>query len=272
VLSAVADSNVPVPRVVVSCPDPEPIGVPFYLTEFVDGIVVRDAFPPAFAEPADRRAALLELARTLADVHAIDWRAGDLASLSRPTGFLERQLRRWQAQWEHNATREVPDVEALAAWLERHRPAQAETTLVHGDFKLDNVILAAEPPARILAVVDWEMAALGDPLADIGLLLAVYVEPGEVADPMLGFSAATSEEGCPTRAELLEAYAQRSGRSLEHLRWYECMAIWKISIILEGSYRRLLAGSTANPFLEQAADGVPRIAARALARAHGHDD
>jgi aminoglycoside phosphotransferase (APT) family kinase protein len=264
VLSALAGTAVPVPRPIVHCPDAGPIGAPFYLMEHVDGEVIRRTFPHSFAAPGDRRAVVLDLARTLAEVHAVDWAACGLSDLSRHGGYLERQLRRWRSQWVRNATRRLPAVEQLGDWLERTMPEAGEVTLVHGDFKLDNVIFEREPPARLTAVLDWEMAALGDPLADLGLLSASYVQPGDELEPMLGFSPASLAEGSPTRAELVDAYAEHSGRSLAHLRWYECLAMWKIVIIIEGGFRRYLAGSTADPFFEQVDEGLPRVASRAL--------
>jgi aminoglycoside phosphotransferase (APT) family kinase protein len=185
--------------------------------------------------------------------------------IGRPSGYVERQLRRWKGQWEHNRTRRITDVDRMGAWLTDHLPEDAETTIVHGDYKLDNAIFQADPHARLAAIVDWEMATLGAPLADLGLLSATYVEAGDEPDDVLSFSPATELPGCPTRAELVERYAARSGRTVGDLAWYEGLALWKIAILLEGSYRRYLAGTTADPFFARLADGVPRLAARALA-------
>jgi aminoglycoside phosphotransferase (APT) family kinase protein len=152
----------------------------------------------------------------------------------------------------------------MGAWLTEHLPADAETTIVHGDYKLDNAIFEPEPPARLAVIVDWEMATLGAPLADLGVMCATYLEAGEEPDEVLGFSPATALPGCPKRAELVERYAERSGRAVGDLVWYEGLALWKIAILLEGSYKRYLAGTTADPFFVRLAEGVPRVAARAL--------
>jgi aminoglycoside phosphotransferase (APT) family kinase protein len=208
---------------------------------------------------------VVELAARLADIHAVEWRDTGLERLGRPGGYLERQLARWGRQWEHNATREVPGLEAVAEWLTANLPTRSDVTLVHGDYKLDNVIYAPAAPARILAVLDWELATLGDPLADLGFTCAVYVEPGEEPDPMLGFSSATTASGSPTRSELVDAYVAAGGRPPDSLRWYECLAIWKVAVIIEGGYKRFLAGSTNDPFFTEVEAGVPRLAERALA-------
>jgi aminoglycoside phosphotransferase (APT) family kinase protein len=265
VLSGLADLRIRAPRPLVVCEDPEVIGAPFYVMELVEGSVVRDRFPSALDTPAERRRAVEGFIDALVEIHAADWRGTPLEGVGRPSGYVERQLRRWSGQWEHNRTRSIPDVERMGSWLTEHLPVDAETTIVHGDYKLDNAIFDAEPPARLAAIVDWEMATLGAPLADVGLLSATYVEAGDEPDDVLGFSPATRLPGCPTRAELAERYARRSGRDVDQLDWYEALAMWKIAILLEGSYKRYLAGTTADPFFAQLADGVPRLAARAVA-------
>ncbi|HEX4107154.1 MAG TPA: phosphotransferase family protein [Solirubrobacteraceae bacterium] len=257
--------GLPVPAPIAACADPEPIGAPFYLMQCVEGVVVRDTFPPELDEPETRGQAVIALAEGLADLHAVRWQGSPLEQLGRPSGYLERQLRRWSGQWEHNATREVPQIAQIGEWLAANRPESHDTTVVHGDFKLDNVILHSEPPARLAAIVDWEMATLGDPLADLGFTCAVYAQPGEEVEPMLHFSAASTAPGCPTRGEIVQAYGARSGRDVGDLHWYECLAIWKIAIIVEGNFKRYLLGGTNDPFHEQVKEGVPRLAERALA-------
>ena len=265
ILDALTSQGIPVPRLLLACSDHAVIGAPFYIMEFVDGVVVRDTFPPELDDEANRRQSVISLAETLADVHAVEWRGTALEALGRPSGYLERQLRRWTGNLETTATRNLPDLVAVGDWLAANRPEHSEVTLVHGDYKLDNVILALGSPTRVVAVVDWEMATIGDPLADLGLFSVVYVEPGEIADPVLGFSAATSAPGCPTRDEMIQVYQRRSGRKVDNLHWYECFAMWKLAIIIEGGYKRYLAGTTQNDFFEHAREGVPRLAARALA-------
>jgi aminoglycoside phosphotransferase (APT) family kinase protein len=264
VLCALVDQDVRAPRPVAVCSDPNVIGAPFYLMEFVEGRVIRERFPANLDVRAERRRALEEFVDTLVEIHAVSWRSTELEKIGRPTGYLERQLRRWKGQWEHNRTRPIADIDRMAAWLTKYLPSDNETTLVHGDYKLDNAIFQPGRPARLAAVVDWEMATLGAPLADVGLLCATYVERGEEPDEVLGFSPATTAPGSLTRRELIERYASKSGRPIHDLPWYEGLALWKIAILLEGSYRRYQAGTTADPFFALLADGVPRLAARAL--------
>jgi aminoglycoside phosphotransferase (APT) family kinase protein len=258
------DQNVRAPQPLSACEDPSVIGAPFYLMELIEGSVIRDHFPPDLDVPAERRRALEEFVDTLVEIHAMPWRETPLKRIGRPTGYLERQLRRWKGQWEHNRTRPVPDIDRMTAWLEEHLPTDHETTLVHGDYKLDNAIFRPGSPARLAVVVDWEMATLGAPLADVGLLCATYLGEGEQPDEVLGFSPATTAPGSPTRRELIERYTSRSGRAVHDLPWYEGLALWKIAILLEGSYKRYLAGTTGDQFFALLEEGVPRLAARAL--------
>jgi aminoglycoside phosphotransferase (APT) family kinase protein/kynurenine formamidase len=264
ILAALADENVRSPRPHAVCADTAAIGAPFYLMELVEGDVVRDRFPAALDLPEERRRALEEFVDALVEIHAVPWQGTALEQIGRPSGYLERQLRRWKGQWEHNQTRPVPDIDRMGAWLSDNLPADHETTLVHGDYKLDNALFALEPPARLAVIVDWEMSTLGAPLADLGLLCATYVEAGETPDEVLDFSPATGAPGSLTRDEIVERYARRSGRAVDNLAWYEGLALWKIAILLEGSYQRFLAGTTADPFFVLLEDGVPRLAARAF--------
>jgi aminoglycoside phosphotransferase (APT) family kinase protein len=264
VLAALREHRIRAPRPLALCEDPRVIGAPFYLMELVEGTVVRERFPEELDVPEQRRRATEELVDALVEIQAAPWCGSALERLGRPNGYLERQIRRWLGQWEHNRTRDVPDIDRMGMWLREHLPAGAETTLVHGDYKLDNAIFRPGRPARLAVIVDWEMSTLGAPLADLGLLCATYVQAGEEPDAVLGFSPATSEPGALTRGEIVERYATRSGRTVDHLPWYEGLALWKIAILLEGSYKRYLAGTTADPFFALLADGVPRLAARAL--------
>jgi aminoglycoside phosphotransferase (APT) family kinase protein len=272
ILAALAGQDVRSPRPHAVCEDPAAIGAPFYLMELSDGDVVRDRFPAALDVPEERRRALEEFVDALVEIHAVPWLGTDLEQIGRPSGYLERQLRRWKSQWEHNQTRPVPDIDRMGEWLSDNLPADDETTLVHGDYKLDNALFAPEPPARLAVIVDWEMSTLGAPLADLGLLCATYVEAGETPDEVLDFSPATGAPGSLTREEIVERYAQRSGRTVDNLAWYEGLALWKIAILLEGSYQRFLAGTTADPFFVLLKDGVPRLASRAFRYTHASEE
>jgi aminoglycoside phosphotransferase (APT) family kinase protein len=266
ILSALVDLEVRAPRPVALCSDPEPIGAPFYLMEFVPGPIIRDRMPAGFSDPQARRLVVEELVDTLAEIHAAPWRGTPLEGIGYPSGYLERQVRRWKKQWGHNQTRPVSAVDEIGEWLSEHLPETAETTIVHGDYKLDNAIYRPTLPVRLAVIVDWEMSTLGDPLADLGLLCATYLERGEEPDPVLGFSPATAAEGAPTRKEIVARYRERSGRDIGERGWYEVLAIWKIAILLEGSYKRFLEGTTSDRFFALLEDGVPRVAAMARDR------
>ena len=263
ILRALEPTTARTPRVLYVHPDPHALGVPFLVMQAMPGVALNDALPD-WLESADDRAALADdLVETLCEVHAIDWRAGSLADLARPDGYLERQLRRFRDLLERTQTRPLPRAVELADWLEQHRPEQRETTLVHGDFRLGNVL--CEPgPVRVSALLDWELATLGDPLADVGYLAATWSEPGSPGNA-LELSPVTRSPGFPSRAGLVERYAARSGRDLEGLRWYMGLALWKGAIFLEGNYRRLIAGTTDDPYYRGLDEGVPALLEEAWA-------
>ena len=240
------------------------LGVPFVVTEFVAGHAISATVPPELDTPAEHARIALELIDALAELHAVDVSTGPLAQSGKPSGYLERQLRRFGAIWNEIATRPIPELDAVTAWLTEHRPQSTETTLVHGDYRLGNVLFARHAPARLTAVLDWEMATLGDPLADLGYLCATWAQPDNRQNPMLALSAATRGAGFPTRAQLRERYAERTGRTINEHRWYEVLALWKAAIFLEASYRRYLAGNTSDPYFATLLDGIPSIAADAL--------
>jgi aminoglycoside phosphotransferase (APT) family kinase protein len=162
-------------------------------------------------------------------------------------------------------TRPLPDLEAIGEWLADKRPEDRETTLVHGDYKLDNVVFADGPPPRLIAILDWEMSTLGDPLADLGWMVSFWREAGEEDDDVFTrTSRVTALPGFQSRDDLVERYASRTGRDVSNLTWYQVLAVWKLAILLEGSYARHLAGMTDDPFFAEMEHGVPALAARAL--------
>lgn len=271
VLTALTNTSVPIPQPVLLCTDTNVIGAPFYLMERVHGVVIRAQLPPAFASDEPSRAGLgYELIDRLADLHAVDWQAAGLGDFGKPQGYLERQVRRWTGQLDASRNRPLPDLDAVTEWLTTHMPESGPATIVHGDYRIDNAMYAPEPPAQILAIFDWEMATLGDPLADLGYLLSFWQESSD-AGPELddGSWGITALPGFPTRAQLVARYAERTGRQLEHVAFYVALAIWKLAILLEGSYRRHLAGTTDDPFFATLDRGVPALAHRALAVCHG---
>ncbi|HXA53240.1 MAG TPA: phosphotransferase family protein [Solirubrobacteraceae bacterium] len=269
-LRALQDTPARVPRVLAVGEDPAIIGCPFYVMERVEGEAIVFALPPALDTPAQRRRIAQELIDALVEVHAVDWRAAGLEDFGKPTGYLERQLRRFGGLWEINKTREIPAVERVAGWLGEHLPESGPATIVHGDYRLGNTMFATGAPARLTAVLDWEMATIGDPLADLGYMCMVWGQaddpPGGIRDSL---GAVTKAEGFPTRAELIERYEARSERSMRHLRWYVTLAVWKMTVFMEGNYRRALAGATDDPYLKHFGEGVLALAAHAEEVARG---
>ncbi len=269
-LAALAGTAARVPRVLGVCDDERVLGVPFYVMEEVSGTVVTDALPPALDSPEQRARIGDELIDALVEIHAVDWRAAGLDGFGKPSGYLERQLRRFDGLWEHNKTRELPIVAEVGDWLAANLPESPPATIVHGDYRLGNVMLGDDTPARLVSVFDWELSTIGDPLADLGYLTVTWVAPDDPTDTM--FSALTSvtrEPGFPTREQLVARYEQRSGRSMSALHWYQALALWKAAVFMEGNYKRFLAGASDDDFLAVFDEGVPALAekAREIARA-----
>src|SRR5437899_5259737 len=268
-LRALRDTPARVPVVLAVCEDPATIGSPFYVMERIAGEVMVASIPPALDIPAQRRVIAEQLIQALAEIHAVDWRAVGLEGFGKPTGYLERQLRRFAGLWEVNKTREIPAVERVGNWLAQNMPSSGPATIVHGDYRLGNTIFAPGAPARLAAVLDWEMATIGDPLADLGYLCMMWTERD---DPRGGMrehlGAVTRRKGFPSRAQLIERYEQRTGRSMRDLRWYTTLAVWKSVVFMEGNYKRAEAGTTDDPYLKQFGDGVLELARQAEAVAH----
>lgn len=262
-LQALERTPVRVPKVLAVCPDTEVIGAPFYVMERVTGEVITDSMPPPLDNPAGRGQIADQLIDALVEVHAVDWMAVGLEGFGKPSGYLERQLRRFIGLWEHNRTRELVEVEKVGNWLAANMPQSPPATIVHGDYRLGNTMFASDAPARLVAVFDWEMATIGDPLADLGYLAMHWTEAG---DPSSKFNlhTVTRLPGFPTRAELVARYEERSGRSMGALDWYMTLALWKAVVFMEGNYKRALEGSTDDPYLKSFGDGVVELAQRAL--------
>ncbi|HEX6798143.1 MAG TPA: phosphotransferase family protein [Ktedonobacterales bacterium] len=270
VLRGLIQTGVPVPRPLLLCEDTAVIGAPFYLMERAEGAVIRETLPPAFAADESARAGLgYELVDRLAELHAVDYAAVGLGDLGKPAGYLERQLRRWTGQLDASRNRSLPDLDAVTTWLAAHLPESPPATIVHGDYRLDNAMYAPEPPARIVAILDWEMATLGDPLADLGYLLSFWMEQDDPTTALEDSWRVTALPGFPTRTQLVARYAERTGRVLTDVPFYVALAIWKLAVLLEGSYKRHLAGTTDDPFFATLGEGVPALARRALAVCRG---
>jgi len=256
------------PRPYLFCDDAGVIGANFYLMERRRGVVVRSEEPPALADrPEMRRRVSAALIDALVDLHAIDVATTSLSALGKPAGFVERQVRGWTDRWNKSKTGEIPEMEALAGWLLRQMPSDPDrAAVVHGDFKLDNVMLDAGDLARLVAVFDWEMCALGDPLVDVGILLAYWTrsEPPEHRDAL---TTITDRPGWFTRDEIIERYATRSGRDLSNIHFYETFALFKIAVVIQQIYSRYARGQTDDPRFAHFDVRVAHLARQAAALA-----
>src|SRR5687767_10992099 len=268
-LIGVQDADVRTPPVLAVCDDESVIGAPFYVMEYIDGVVVTTQMPPALDSPEQRRRAGDELVDALAEIHAVDWRACGLEGYGKPTGYLERQVRRFTGLWDYNKTREVPVVEEVRDWLADNLPESPESTIVHGDYRLGNVMVADEPPARLVAIFDWELSTIGDPLADVGYLTVTWAQADDPADTTFArLSAATRKPGFMTREKLTARYEERSGRSVSRLNWYQALAMWKAAVFMEGNFKRYTLGASDDPYLALFDEGVPALAEKAREVAH----
>jgi len=271
VLHALESTVVRSPRTVLACDDESVIGAPFYVMERVDGIVIRTELPDSF-DGSSRGALGDELVDALVELHEVDVDAAGLGDFGRRDGYLERQLKRWSGQLELTLplTRPVPELEQLGDWLHSHRPESPQATLVHGDYKLDNVMFAPGASTRLVTILDWEMSTLGDPLADLGWMASSWLEPreGDDDDVLAALNQVTRLPGFRSRAELISRYEDATGRNVDALEWYIALATWKLAILLEGSYARHLAGMTDDPFFARMELGVPALARRGLETAH----
>ena len=261
IISALGPTPVPVAPALAYCDDPEVNGAPFYVMAFVEGHILRDV---AAAEPFDedqRRTAGESLVDVLAEIHAVDPDAVGLGELGRKEGYIERQLKRWHKQFLDSKTREVPALENVYERLRADVPEQGPATIVHGDYRLDNCLVGDD--GHLAAVLDWEICTLGDPLADLGLLMVYWTDPGDDGTALL--TSPTALPGFPRRADLLERYAARSGRDLAAIDYYTAFGYWKLACIVEGVYARYRGGamgSEASGF-EAFASQVERLAAAA---------
>jgi aminoglycoside phosphotransferase (APT) family kinase protein len=232
------------PRPYVLCEDRQVIGSVFYAMERRRGLVVRTEEPAAINRPADRRRLSDAVVSTLADLHRIDVAANDLGALGKPTGFVARQVNGWAERWHRAKTTSLREMDDLAEWLQSHLPADTvPPAVVHGDFKLDNLMLDAGDVGRIVAVLDWEMSALGDPLVDLGILLA-YWSPTAPPGQRDALTTVTNRSGYFTRDEILDCYGKRSTRDLANIRFYETFAVFKIAVVIQQIYFRYVQGQT----------------------------
>jgi aminoglycoside phosphotransferase (APT) family kinase protein len=253
IIAALQDTPVPVPPVVGLCEDESVNGAPFYVMNFVPGPVLRDR-PTAEREfeEQDRREIGERVADTLVSIHDVDPDAVGVGDLGKREDYVARQLHRWHGQWEKSKTSEIPLVDEVHERLVARIPEQGPATIVHGDYRLDNMILTES--GEIAAVVDWELCTLGDPLADVGMLMVYWSEEGDPLMPL--FEAPTLAAGFPSREELRERYGERSGRDLSQLDFYVALGSWKLAIILQGVYARFARGQ----YGEGTAEGAEEFA------------
>ncbi|MDQ0402879.1 phosphotransferase family protein [Streptomyces sp. NBC_01723] len=253
VISALHPTNVPVPRPLLLCEDEDVVGAPFYVMEFVEGTPYRTADQLAPLGPERTRAAVLNLVDTLVELHAVDPAEVGLGDFGRPEGFLDRQLRRWAKQLDASRNRDLTGIDELHATLGRELPRSPAPTVVHGDYRLDNVLIGGEND-EINAILDWEMSTLGDPLTDLGLLV-MYSSPLGMPDSPVSTTA--QAPGHPAPAELVQRYADRSGRDVGAVAWYTAFAWFKLAVILEGIHYRYTLGRTVGPGFDRIGDLVP---------------
>jgi aminoglycoside phosphotransferase (APT) family kinase protein len=260
IITALEPTRFPVPRAVGLCTDDGVTGAPFYVMHEVEGLVIRDEGDARALVPASRRRLSSSLIDTLADLHAIDPASTALADLGRREGYLERQLRRLHHQYETGSSRSLPLVDELRRQLSARLPRQQRVSIVHGDYRLDNVMIS--PLGDIRAVLDWELCTLGDPLADLALLHVYWLEPGDEVVPSL--SSPTTFEGFASRERLASRYAAATGLDLSDLPIYVAFGFWKLAIILEGVYSRYLDGAYVadDDAYERLGGAVPRLLER----------
>jgi aminoglycoside phosphotransferase (APT) family kinase protein len=256
VLEALSKAGFPAPRPVLLCTDTDVLGAPFYLMEHVDGTIYRDVAALEALGPASMRTLVLSLVDTLADLHSLIPASIGLADFGRPEGFNERQVRRWKKQLDASRSREVPGIEELHARLAVDIPASGPGSVVHGDYRLDNVLIGES--LRLNAVLDWEMSTLGDPLSDVALMLiyaGLPVSGGAQTAPL-------EVPGHPTLDEMSARYAERSGRDVSDLHWYVGFAAFKLAVILEGVHYRYVQGQTVGEGFETIGDMVGPLVRR----------
>ncbi len=257
VLSALAEVYPKAPRPLAYCEDPAVLGAPFYLMQRVQGVILRprlplDRYPPP-AEMACIGAALVE---TLAELHAVDYEAAGLADLGHPEGYVGRQVAGWAKRYRRARTEDLAELERVAVWLAEHLPAESAAALIHNDFKYDNLVLDPSDRSRVIAVLDWEMATLGDPLMDLGTTLGYWVDPDDPPEIRALELSPTTVPGNPRRAEVAALYAERTGRDLGDLVFYYAYGLFKIAVIIQQIYYRYQGGHTTDPRFARLNEGV----------------
>lgn len=268
VLSGIARVDFPSPKPVALCEDNEVNDYPFYVMNHCEGVIIVDQIPAGFADDgAARKEIGHALVDTLVRLHSIDYTSVGLGEFGRPEGYLERQVRRWSQQWDRSETRPIAEMAELIRRLQNSIPPSPAPTIVHGDYRLGNMMLDPKNPRRVVAVLDWEMATLGDPLSDLGYTLGYWGDMSDTPEYLQArtASAVTAQPGFHTRAELVAEYARISGRDVSAIEWYEIFATYKLAVIVEGIHARFLAGETVGEGFEGYGKRTEDLVAEAFA-------
>ncbi len=268
ILSALAKGYAQAPKPICYSEDPSIMGAPFYVMERLRGIIIRKDVPEGVELPEPKlRQLCLHLVDTLADLHALDYKAIGLDGLGKPEGYVQRQVEGWSQRYKGSQTDEVPVVEQVSAWLNENRPADSGATLIHNDFKFDNVVLDPSEPTRIIGVLDWEMSTIGDPLMDLGTFISYWVEPTD--EPILQYfrNGPSDRPGALSRAQLVDRYRERSGREVQNPVFYYAFGLFKTAVVAQQIYYRYRNGLTKDERFSLFGIGVQTLceqAARAI--------
>jgi aminoglycoside phosphotransferase (APT) family kinase protein len=269
VMIALSDTHVPVPRPIGLSHRPLGQGPPALLLEYVDGASITGELPAGYDAASVATIAHASI-DALADLHTLPWRELGLEGFGKPDHFLERQVGRWRSHYRAFCHRDLPDFDIVARWLEANRPPAGEAGLLHGDSHIDNFIFSRSAPARLLALIDWELSTIGDPLLDVGLLLALWGSNRAEPWAMPRIQRFSRSPGAPTREQLAQRYSRRSGRSLEHLSYYAALGLWKLAAIVEAEHLHFVTGRTTSPTASSLEHDVPRLLAEARWWTEGH--
>jgi aminoglycoside phosphotransferase (APT) family kinase protein len=257
-LRALGAAGLRVPRVLASRDDDALLGAPFFVMELIEGRILTTEPPESVGGEAERARLGREVVENLVEIHAVDPAAETLARFGRPDGFLERQIRRFGGLLDGNATRPLPDLDWVRGWLGENLPASPPAAIVHGDYRLGNLMFDPREP-RLLATLDWELTTIGDPLADLGYLMASWARSDDPPNPVNELSTVVDAAGTPTAEELAALYFELSGRAPADMRWYRALALFRAAVFLEGSYKRFQAGTTDDAWFASLERGVPEF-------------
>ena len=236
------------PEPLVYCQDESVLGSEFYLMSCIEGMIVRKDYPPELGmTPEQVRQQFFKLIDVMAELHSVDYKAAGLEELGKPEGYVERQVKGWSKRYRAARTDDAPDFESTMKWLLEKMPGDSgHVGVIHNDFKLDNVIWDSQDPMRLIGVLDWEMATLGDPLMDLGSTLGYWVEKGDPDFLRAGRLMPTDADGAPTRKEIVQRYSERTGYSMEHMDFYFCFGLFRLAVIAQQIYYRYYHGQTAD--------------------------